>query len=99
MTCNEFAAATGYSPEAVRHMVKRGALPALRVIVGKDKWDISPALVEKWRAKKYRTSRLAGKTPATSVTLYVRALIAYNKKHGTNYSYGEAVTKGVIPNG
>lgn len=99
MTCNEFAAATGYSPEAVCSMVNRGALPAVRVIGGKDKWDISPALVEKWRAKKYRTSRLAGKTPATSVTLYMRELVAYNKKNKKNYSYGEAVMKGVIPNG
>ena len=96
MTCKEFAMATGYTVEAVRNMAKKGTLPAVLVINGKEKWDISPSLVDKWRAKKEKTSRLAGKTPVTSVTLYARELKAYNKEHGTNYSYGEAVAKEVI---
>ena len=93
MTAEEFAKATGYAPAYIRLACRNGRIPADYV---SNVWDISPGLVPVWKAKKVKKWERAGKTIHNDVRVYQGALDEYNALHGTDYSYGIAVSKGLI---
>ena len=93
MTAKQFALATGYAETYIQNACKTGKIPCS---MWGGKWEISPNLVPVWAAKKNRRINKSGKTIHNSATVYQRELDKYNKEHGTRYSYGEAVSKGLI---
>ena len=91
MTVNQFALATGYCAGYIANLCRQGKIPA-RMVLGA--YEISEKQVPFWQAKRNRKAHWG--TVETSVTLYQRAVDRYNKSHGTDYSYGQAVALGVI---
>ena len=91
MTIQQFAIETGFSPSYIRIACRTGKIPC-------EMWygayDIPDRLVSVWAKRKggadYRT------TLKNSVSLYQKALDRYNAHHGTHYSYGQAVSKGIL---
>ncbi len=93
MTVKQFALATGYAHTYIQSACKKGRIPCTMC---NGKWEISPALVPLWAAKRCRPAQKSGKTIHNSVTVYQREVDRYNARHGTQYSYGEAVAKELI---
>ena len=92
MTTRRFARATGFTEGYIRNACKKGKIPCDTY---KGKYDISPTLVSIWAAKRNRHTG-KNRNIHNSVTVYQRKLDEYNYNNGTNYSYGVAVSLGVI---
>lgn len=101
MKVKDFAKQTGYHERHIRKLIKTGEIEAVKrtaLTPGGRFWDIDPAYVPIVRERKPGDLKqvIEKPKPKQSLRRAVRELIAYNKKHGTDYSYGYAVVKGII---
>ena len=93
MTVDKFAKITGYNKGYIQKSCREGRIPA-EFSCGK--YDISPALVPSWKAKRNKKLENRGQSIHNNLRMYQDALDEYNRIHGTKYSYGEAVSRGLI---
>ena len=93
MTIVEFARATGYAQTYIQRACRQGKIPAT---MDRGKYEISANLVPVYRAKKAKIWEKEGRNVYNDSRIYQNALDEYNATHGTDYSYGQAVCKGLI---
>ena len=93
MNAKEFAMATGFTQAHIQRACKKGEIKCTKK--GKA-YDIPISLIPAWKAKKNVPKERKKKGIDRCSREYQNELDIYNARNGTEYSYGEAVAKGVL---
>lgn len=85
MTVQEFSKISGMNRQRIQYLIKIGKIKCKKV---KGAYVITESEAEKYLGRPiYRPNKLHE---------YIKRLTAYNKRHGTAYSYGQRVAMDLI---